>query len=50
MVPLFSDTTCTPDVGAFSWEAMYKLFEDENPRVVERKVTTDDSTSTSEST
>lgn len=50
ILSLFSDTTRTLDVGASSCEAMSKLFQDENPKVVERKATSDDSTSTSEST
>ena len=32
--PLFSDTNCNKDCGIYSWEAMYKLFEDEKPRVI----------------
>jgi len=32
--PLFTDTTCTPDAGSSSSEAIYELFEDENPRII----------------
>ena len=34
MSPLFTDTTCTMDAGSFSKEEIYKLFEDENPRII----------------
>lgn len=40
---LFSYTTCTPYTGSSSWEAIYKLFEDEEPRVMGKIVTTEDS-------
>ena len=32
--PLFTDTTCASESGSTSWEAMYKLFEDEKPHMV----------------
>lgn len=42
MSPLFTDTTCTLDVGSASWEVIYKLFEDENPRVIVKQIATID--------
>lgn len=32
MIPLFFDTTCRKDRGAMTWEAMYNMLEEENPR------------------
>ena len=46
MLPLLTDITCTQNTGISSWEAMYKMFEDGKPRIMERKATTDDFTST----
>lgn len=44
MSPLFTDTTCTPDVGSSSREEIYKLFEDEDLRIIlKQAATTDDS-------
>ena len=40
MSSLFSDTTCNKGCGSSSWEAMYKLFEDEKPRVITKVATT----------
>ena len=41
MHPLFSDTTCNKYGGTTSWEAMHNVLEDENPKVLEFKATTD---------
>lgn len=41
MTPLFSNTTCNKDEGTTSWEAMYNLVEEEKPRPLETKETTD---------
>ena len=41
MIPLFTDTTCTRDVDISTWEGMYSLLKDENPRVMEVKATVD---------
>ena len=41
MLPLFTDTTCRPQSGSSSWEAMYKLFEDEKSHKVWRTTTAD---------
>lgn len=37
---LFIDTICTPDVVYASSEKIYKLFEDENPRIIVKHATT----------
>lgn len=49
MFPLFSDTTCNKECGSSSWEIMYKLFEDENPKVI-TKISTTGTKSTSDAT
>jgi len=41
MTPLYIDTTCNRNAGITSWEGMYSLLEEENPRVMEVKATTD---------
>jgi len=41
MIPLFTDTTCTKEVGISTWEGMYRLLEEENPRVMEVTATVD---------
>lgn len=41
MIPLFIDTGCTKDAGISIWEAMYKLLEEENPRIMKVTVTAD---------
>ena len=35
MVPLYTDTACNRDAGIATWEGMYNLLEEENPRVME---------------
>lgn len=45
MPQLFSDTKCTSDNGTTSWEAIYKLFMDEEPRVIKRVAMGDASSS-----
>lgn len=50
ILPMFTNTTCTPNIGTTSWEDMYNIFKEEEPRVVERNATKNDSTSTSETT
>jgi len=41
MIPLFYDTTCNRDRGTSTWEAMYDLLEEEKPRPLVEKATTD---------
>jgi len=41
MTPLFTDTTCTREASISTWESMYSLLEEENPRVMEVTVTAD---------
>jgi len=50
MPRLFSDIVCTKDYWNSSWEAMYKFFEYEGPRVTHRAMTTNDSTLVSNTT
>ena len=35
MAPLYTDTACNRDAGIATWEGMYNLLEEENPRVME---------------
>jgi len=44
MLGLLSDIVCTEDFRQSTWEAIYKLFEDEGPKVTQSTVTIDDST------
>jgi len=39
MTPLFMDTTCSREGGTSTWEAMYNILEEEQPRIMETKVT-----------
>ena len=39
MTPLFTDTTCTREADITTWEGMYSVLEEENPRVMEVTVT-----------
>lgn len=39
MAPLFTDTTCTKEAGISTWESMYRLLEEENPRTMKVMVT-----------
>jgi len=39
MTPLFSDTTCRRDGGTYMWETMYDLLEEEKPRPLVTKAT-----------
>ena len=41
MIPLFSDTMCSIDGGTSPREAMYDLLEEEKPRPLVAKATTD---------
>lgn len=41
MTPLFTDTTCSREGGTSTWEAMYNILEEEQPRILETKVTVD---------
>ena len=41
MNPLFKDTTCSREGGTSTWEAMYNILEEEEPRIMETKVTVD---------
>ena len=47
--PLFSDTTCNKDSEISSWEAMYNLFEEENPRELKKTATMDAASSSKHS-
>lgn len=49
MSSLFLDTVCNKICGSSSWEAMYKIFEDEGPRVID-KVSATGTDSTSDAT
>jgi len=40
IIPLFFDTTCNRDGGTSTWEAMYDLLEEEKPRCLVKKATT----------
>ena len=35
MTPLYTDTTCNKYVDITTWEGMYNLLEEENPKVME---------------
>ena len=35
MMPLYIDTACNRDAGITTWEGMYNLLEEENPKVME---------------
>ena len=35
MTPLYKDTVCHKDAGITTWEDMYNIIEEENPRVME---------------
>ena len=35
MTPLYIDTACNKDAGITTWEGMYNLLEEDNPRVME---------------
>lgn len=41
MTPLFEDTTCNRDGGTSTWEAMYNILEEEQPRIMQTKITVD---------
>lgn len=41
MTPLFTDTTCNREGGTSTWEAMYNILEEEQPRILEMKVIVD---------
>lgn len=41
MTPLVTDTTCARDVGISTWEAMYQLLKEENPRIMKVTATAD---------
>lgn len=34
MAPLYTDTACNRDTGIATWEGMYNLLKEENPRVM----------------
>ena len=34
MAPLYTDTACNRDAGISTWEGMYRLLEEENPRIM----------------
>ena len=35
MTPLYTDTACNKDAGITTWEGIYNLLEEENPKVME---------------
>ena len=35
MTPLYIDTACNRDASITTWEAMYSLLEEENPKIME---------------
>ena len=35
MTPLYTDTTCNKDASITTWEGMYSLLEEEDPKVME---------------
>lgn len=41
ITPLFIDTSCTREARTSTWEGMYRLLEEENPRVMEVTVIVD---------
>ena len=41
MTPLFTNTTCNKEGGTSTWEAMYNILEEEQPRILEMKITVD---------
>ena len=45
MASLYADTACNKDVGITTWEGMYNLLEEENPRVMKVMATTRSSNS-----
>ena len=34
MAPLYTDTACNRDAGISTWEGMYRLLEEENPKLM----------------
>lgn len=34
MAPLYTDTACNKDAGISTWEGMYRLLEEEDPRII----------------
>lgn len=40
ITPLYTDTTCNKDAGITTWEGMYNLLEEEDPKVMEVTTTT----------
>jgi hypothetical protein len=41
MAPIFSDTVCSADGGATTWEVIYNRLEDERPKITVTRATTD---------
>ena len=41
MTPLFTDTTCNREGGTYTWESMYNIMEEEQPRILEMKIIVD---------
>ena len=41
MSPIFADTVCKDNGGETSWEVIYNRLEDERPKIIEFKATTD---------
>ena len=40
MTSLYTDTTCNKDVGITTWEGMYSILKEENPKMMEVTATT----------
>ena len=45
MASLYADTACNKDAGITTWEGMYNLLEEENPRVMQVAATAGSSNS-----
>lgn len=41
MAPLYTDTMCNRDSGISTWEGMYRLLEEENPRIMKVAASSD---------
>ena len=41
ILPIFADIVCSTDGGATSWEVIYNRLEDDRPKIIVIKVTTD---------
>ena len=48
MAPLYTDTACNKDAGISTWEGMYRLLEEENPRIIKATAAVADAPRSSE--